>query len=156
MSAELEKLQAELAAAQEHAERLREACQKLLNSGSVQRAWPMTGGKRAEKPGDTFSQAAATVKFRDLLRIHQALAAPSGQRSPWLLVSEQLPVDGQIIACKAKHKDGDSMYWAGVVIEIQQGLALMETRGDRDYRFILTPDTHWMPLPHAFETKEAA
>lgn len=57
--------------------RLREACEKLLNSEGVQESWPLDGDKRAQKPADTFSKAVAMVKFRDLLRIHQALSAPA-------------------------------------------------------------------------------
>lgn len=54
---------------------LSEACRALLSSEGVQKAWPLNGTKRAEKPSDTFSQASATVRFRQLLAIQVALNA---------------------------------------------------------------------------------
>jgi hypothetical protein len=55
-----------------------DACNALLQSEEVQKAWPLDGTRKAEKPNDTFSRATATVKFRKLLAIHSALQAVKG------------------------------------------------------------------------------
>lgn len=55
-----------------------DACNALLQSEEVQKAWPLDGIRKAEKPSDTFSKATATVKFRKLLAIHTALQAKKG------------------------------------------------------------------------------
>ena len=63
---------------QDRYEKLAELCLKLLQSDEVQKAWPLDGARRAEKPSDTHSSATVTVKFRRLLAIHSALAAVKG------------------------------------------------------------------------------
>lgn len=61
--------------------KLREACQRLLDSPEVQEAWPTTGKIRAQKPKDTFSGAIATVRFRRLLAIHQILSPERAEQT---------------------------------------------------------------------------
>lgn len=39
------------------------------------------------------------------------------------------------------------MYWAGEVVKVDRGFALMEVRGAETRQFIITSDTEWMPLP---------
>jgi len=57
---------------------LAEQCRALLDSDEVQKAWPLDGTRRAEKPSETHSSATVTVRFRRLLAIHSALAAVEG------------------------------------------------------------------------------
>lgn len=72
---DLERQLADAMETSEQRDRLAEACRSLLESEEVNKAWPINGTKRAEKPSDTFSGATATVKFRRLLAIHAVLAA---------------------------------------------------------------------------------
>ncbi len=65
----------------------------------------------------------------------------------WVPVTERMPKVGDIIACYAEHKDGGLMYWAGWVFDVVGSSAFMEVRGEVTQRFVITDDTHWMPLP---------
>jgi hypothetical protein len=67
-----------LAEARKQRDTLAEQCRALLDSDEAQKAWPLDGTRRAEKPSDTHSSATVTVKFRRLLAIHSALAAVKG------------------------------------------------------------------------------
>ncbi len=67
--------------------------------------------------------------------------------SAWVRITDQLPKEGDRIACVAQHKGGGVMEWAGRIIYVEHGHALMETRGAETRRFILTCDTLWLRLP---------
>ena len=67
--------------------------------------------------------------------------------SAWVRIADQLPNAGDSVACVAEHKDGGLMEWAGRIIYAEHGHALMETRGAKTCRFILTCDTLWLRLP---------
>lgn len=65
----------------------------------------------------------------------------------WVKISDRLPKEGDVIACCAEHRAGGPMFWAGHIVEVKRGFAVMETRGVPPQRFILTYDTLWVSLP---------
>lgn len=79
----------------------------------------------------------------------QMASLDSGPLLGWFRVTEKLPPVGAIIACRAPHKTGRTMWWAGEIVEVwPQGFATMEVMEEHPRRFILTHDTEWCLLPN--------
>lgn len=85
----------------------------------------------------------------------RAVSVGSGALLGWFRVTEKLPPVGAIIACRAEHHTGRTMWWAGEIVEVwPQGFATMEVLEEHPRRFILTHDTEWCLLPNAEMTHD--
>ena len=69
------------------------------------------------------------------------------KKDSWIKITDKLPSEGDIIVCSATHRAGGPMFWAGHVVEVKKGFAVMETRTIPAQRFIITHDTLWIKLP---------
>lgn len=79
----------------------------------------------------------------------QAASVGSDALLGWFRVTEKLPPCNAIIACRAPHHTGQTMWWAGKIVEVwPQGFATMEVLEEHPRRFILTHDTEWCLLPN--------
>lgn len=66
--------------------------------------------------------------------------------SAWRRIVDEQPNKGDIVACRAEHREGGWMYWAGTVESVNGRYVTMTTRGERDRTFFITHDTLWMRL----------